>query len=78
LPEERCCFNFLRVFTIGKPTANSQCLLILHRCPTRTAVQLPVIIEMKFNALVDPFLGFTIAKISELKVSLIVFHLLLL
>jgi hypothetical protein len=40
LPEERCCFNFLRVFTIGKPTANSQCLLILHRCPTRTAVQL--------------------------------------
>jgi hypothetical protein len=41
LPEERCCFNFLRVFTIGKPTANSQCLLILHRCPTRTAVQLP-------------------------------------
>jgi hypothetical protein len=32
-----------------------------------------VIIEMKFTALVDPFLGFPIAEISELKVSLIVF-----
>jgi hypothetical protein len=30
-----------------------------------------VIIEMKFTALVDPFLGFPIAEISELKVSLI-------
>jgi hypothetical protein len=33
-----------------------------------------VIIEMKFNALIDPFLGFTMTKISELKVALIVFH----
>jgi hypothetical protein len=41
LPEERRCFNFSRVFAIGKPTANSRCPLTLHRCPTRTAVQLP-------------------------------------
>ncbi len=37
-----------------------------------------VIIEMMFTALIDPFLGFTMTEISELKVSLIVFHLLLL